>query len=205
MNSTALLLAGCSSSSPQIPDIFLISLYYQHYKPTFNLAQVQTDVVTATANVVRGAEMEVRVGFFGICIQPDGGSYICNSNATALAEVVTVDQDPMNLIWVASTFKDAVVFPYLLYVPYSPFDDVMHQTNLKPGLLLSSWRSSALSCSSLSPGGTRKSTLVAPRKKSSRSRHDRSRNPRWRSSSLRPCSSSSPYYGNIQHPSRLVP
>lgn len=66
-----------------------------------------------------GAEMEVRVGFFGICIQPDGGSYICNANATALAEVVTVDQDPLNLIWVASTFKDAVVFPYLLYVfPY---------------------------------------------------------------------------------------
>lgn len=63
--------------------------------------------------------MEVRVGFFGICIQPDGGSYICNANATALAEVVTVDQDPLNLIWVASTFKDAVVFPYLLYVfPY---------------------------------------------------------------------------------------
>lgn len=60
--------------------------------------------------------MEVRVGYFGICIQPDGGSYICNSNATALAEVVTVDQDPLNLIWVASTFKDAVVFPYLLYV-----------------------------------------------------------------------------------------
>ena len=60
--------------------------------------------------------MEVRVGYFGICVQPDDGSYICNSNATALAEIVTVDQDPLNLIWVASTFKDAVVFPYLLYV-----------------------------------------------------------------------------------------
>lgn len=82
----------------------------------FNLAQVDPGVATAMGNVVGGAEMEVRVGFFGICIQPDGGSYICNSNATALAEVVTVDQDPLNLIWVAATFKDAVVFPYLLYV-----------------------------------------------------------------------------------------
>lgn len=91
-------------------------MYYTRYKPTFNLAQVDPGVVTATGNVVGGAEMEVRVGYFGICIQPDGGSYICNSNATALAEVVTVDQDPLNLIWVASTFKDAVVFPYLLYV-----------------------------------------------------------------------------------------
>ncbi|EAW09496.1 Fig1 domain-containing protein [Aspergillus clavatus NRRL 1] len=112
----SLLLAGCSSSSPQIPDIFLISLYYEHYNPVFDRAQVAPGVVTATANIVGGAEMEVRVGYFGICVQPDRGSYICNSNATALAEIVTVDQDPLNLIWVASTFKDAVVFPYLLIV-----------------------------------------------------------------------------------------
>lgn len=203
---TALLLAGCSSSSPQIPDIFLISLYYQRYKPTFNLAQVDPGVATAMGNVVGGAEMEVRVGFFGICIQPDGGSYICNSNATALAEVVTVDQDPLNLIWVASTFKDAVVFPYLLYVFYFSFPSVFYASRLtsKPGLLLSSWHSSALSYSSLSPGGTRKSTPAVPRRKSSRSHHDRSRSPRWLSSSLRPCSFSSPYYGNIQRPSQPV-
>ena len=108
------MLAGCSSSSPQIPDIFLISLYYESYKPNFNLAQVDPGVVTAISNIVGGAELEVRVGYFGICVQPDGGSFICNSNATALAEIVNVDQDPLNLIWVASTFKDAVVFPYLL-------------------------------------------------------------------------------------------
>ena len=91
-----------------------MSMYYTKYNPIFNTAQVDPGVVTATANVVGGAQMEVRVGFFGICIQPDSGSYICNANATALAETVTVDQDPLNLIWIASTFKDAVVFPYLL-------------------------------------------------------------------------------------------
>lgn len=107
-------MAGCSSSSPQIPDIFLISLYYESYKPNFDLAQVDPGVVTPIANIVHGAELEVRVGYFGICAQPDHGAFICNSNATALAEVVNVDQDPLNLIWVASTFKDAVVFPYLL-------------------------------------------------------------------------------------------
>lgn len=112
----SLLLAGCSSSSPQIPNIFLISMYYESYKPTFDLSQVDPGVVSAMANIVGTAELEVRVGYFGICVQPDRGSYICNSNATALAEIVTVDQDPLNLIWVASTFKDAVVFPYLLIV-----------------------------------------------------------------------------------------
>ena len=110
----ALLLAGCSSSSPQIPSIFLISLYYQRYAPDFDPAQVDPGVVTAIANIVGGANLEVRVGYFGICIQPNGGSFICNANATALAGIVNVDQDPLNLIWVASTFKDAVVFPYLM-------------------------------------------------------------------------------------------
>ncbi|KAL5000180.1 Ca2+ regulator and membrane fusion protein Fig1-domain-containing protein [Aspergillus recurvatus] len=112
----SLLLAGCSSSSPQIPTIFLISMYYERYDPVFNLAQVDPGVVTATANIVGGAQLEVRVGYFGICVQPDGGSYICNNNATALAEILTLDQDPLNLVWVASTFKDAVVFPYLIII-----------------------------------------------------------------------------------------
>ncbi|OJJ00050.1 hypothetical protein ASPVEDRAFT_541230 [Aspergillus versicolor CBS 583.65] len=112
----SLLLAGCSSSSPQIPTIFLISMYYEHYDPVFDLAQVQPKTVSAVANIVQGAQLEVRVGYFGICVQPDGGSYICNNNATALAEILTIDQDPLNLVWVASTFKDAVVFPYLIII-----------------------------------------------------------------------------------------
>jgi hypothetical protein len=56
----------------------------------------------------------VRVGYFGICINPDGGSFLCSNNATALAQQCNIDQDPLNLIWVASTFKDSIVFPYLL-------------------------------------------------------------------------------------------
>lgn len=89
-------------------------MYYEKYDPVLNLAQVYPGVVQPLSNIVRSAELEVRVGYFGICIQPDKGSFICNANATALAEIVNVDADPLNLIWVASTFKDAVVFPYLL-------------------------------------------------------------------------------------------
>ncbi|KAK2759832.1 hypothetical protein FQN54_002566 [Arachnomyces sp. PD_36] len=112
----SLLLAGCSSSSPQIPDIFLISLYYESYAPNFSPDQAAPGVTTAISNIVAQAELEVRVGYFGICIQPNGGSFICNQNASALADIVTVDEDPLNLIWVAATFKDAVVFPYLIIV-----------------------------------------------------------------------------------------
>lgn len=111
---TALLLAGCSSSSPLIPDIFLLSLYYQHYTATPDTAQVDYNVNTAISNIVRTAHLQARVGYFGICVNPDGGSWLCSNNATALANEVSVDQDPLNLIWLASQFKDMIVFPYLM-------------------------------------------------------------------------------------------
>jgi len=110
----ALLLAGCSSSSPGIPGIFLLSLYYKSYPPNFAPSQVDPGVTTAIANIVGRAQLEVRVGYFGICINPDGGAFLCSNNATSLATQVSVDQDPLNLIWVASTFKDSIVFPYLM-------------------------------------------------------------------------------------------
>lgn len=112
----ALLLAGCSSSSPLIPNIFLISLYYKSYPPSFDPSQVDPGVTTAIANIVGQAQLEVRVGYFGICINPDGGSFLCSNNASSLATQVSVDQDPLNLIWVANTFKDNIVFPYLMWV-----------------------------------------------------------------------------------------
>jgi len=111
---TALLLAGCSSSSPGIPNIFLISFYYSSYTPTYSPTQVDPDIVTAIANIVGTAQLEVRVGYFGICMNADGGSWLCSNNATALAERIGVQQDPFNLVWVAQTFRDMVVFPYLL-------------------------------------------------------------------------------------------
>jgi hypothetical protein len=109
-----LLLAGCSSSSPLIPGIFLISLYYQQYTAQPDTAQADYNVHNAISNIVGSAHLEARVGYFGICINPDGGSWLCSNNATALANQVSVDQDPLNLIWLASQFKDQIVFPYLM-------------------------------------------------------------------------------------------
>jgi hypothetical protein len=77
-------------------------------------AQADFNVHNAIANIVGRAQLEARVGYFGICINPDGGSWLCSNNATALADQVSVDQDPLNLIWLASQFKDMIVFPYLM-------------------------------------------------------------------------------------------
>jgi hypothetical protein len=89
-------------------------MYYERYTPTYDVAQVDPGVTAAIANIVGQAQLGVRVGYFGICVSPDGGGFLCSNNATALAERVSIDQDPLNLIWVASTFKDSIIFPYLL-------------------------------------------------------------------------------------------
>jgi hypothetical protein len=91
-------------------------MWYEKYTPTYSPEQVDPGVTAAIANIVGHAQLGVRVGYFGICVNGDGGSWMCSNNATALADSVSIDQDPLNLIWVASTFKDAVVFPYLLIV-----------------------------------------------------------------------------------------
>ncbi|TAQ85831.1 hypothetical protein B7494_g5853 [Chlorociboria aeruginascens] len=113
---TIILLSGCSSSSPLIPNIFLISLYYKSYTPVPSTAQTDFNVHTAISNIVGQARLAARVGYFGICINPDGGAWLCSNNATALANEVSVDQDPLNLLWLASQFKDMIVFPYLIII-----------------------------------------------------------------------------------------
>ncbi|KAH7325016.1 Ca2+ regulator and membrane fusion protein Fig1-domain-containing protein [Stachybotrys elegans] len=112
----SLLLAGCSSSSPLIPDIFLLSLYYRDYEAVPDTAQVDYNVHVAIGNIAGDARLQARVGYFGICVNPDGGSWLCSNNATALANEVSVDQDPLNLIWLAAQFKDMIVFPYLIII-----------------------------------------------------------------------------------------
>lgn len=112
----SLLLAGCSSSSPLIPDIFLLSLYYEQYTAVPDTAQVDYNVHAAISNIVGNARLQARVGYFGICVAPEGGAWLCSNNATALANEVSVEQDPLNLIWLAAQFKDMIVFPYLIII-----------------------------------------------------------------------------------------
>ncbi len=99
-----------------MPSIFLLSLYYREYEAVPDTAQVNYNVHNAISNIVGDARLQARVGYFGICINPNGGSWLCSNNATALANEVDVDQDPLNLIWLAAQFKDMVVFPYLMCV-----------------------------------------------------------------------------------------
>lgn len=60
---SALLLASCSSSSPMIPSIFLMSLWYNQGSPEFDPAQVRPITSLDIGKLVGDAELEARVGY----------------------------------------------------------------------------------------------------------------------------------------------
>ena len=65
---SAILLAGCSSSSPMMPSIFLMSLWYEQRTPEFDPAQADPSVSRAIGNIVGDAKLEARVGYVTVLV-----------------------------------------------------------------------------------------------------------------------------------------
>lgn len=70
------MVAGCSSSSVLIPSIFLINVWYDDSPPVFESSQVNPSFARVLTTTAGNAQLETRVGFFGICMNADGGSWI---------------------------------------------------------------------------------------------------------------------------------
>ena len=122
---SAVAIAGCSSHGPI--DVYLISLSY--VDPTSPAAvhthpsQVNQNISSTFSNLANTASLEVRVGYLGLCARQTAGKWQCLSSATFLASLVELgnpnsarDGDPLDLIWIASNFRDQVIFVGLMYV-----------------------------------------------------------------------------------------
>ncbi|KAJ6021626.1 Ca2+ regulator and membrane fusion protein Fig1-domain-containing protein [Penicillium herquei] len=122
----SLLIAGCSSSS--LKDIYLLSL---QYKDTSSLALsdstiVSTDIAHAVENITLSGDeptLQVRAGYMGLCIMLTDGDWVCSTSASSLANIVKLSsnaasgtRDPLNLIYIANSFKDDIVFNGLLFI-----------------------------------------------------------------------------------------
>ncbi|KAK9457866.1 Ca2+ regulator and membrane fusion protein Fig1-domain-containing protein [Dipodascopsis uninucleata] len=113
----SLLLAGCSSSFSIIPNIYLLHVAYNDgtvYQISDDSTIVNPAISTGLAGLVGVTTYEVRIGFFGICMTNNPASWLCSENATALAEQLTAAEDPLNILHLAQTFREKIVFPYLL-------------------------------------------------------------------------------------------
>lgn len=111
---SAILLAGCTSDSPGLPNLCLISLSYQN--------PVDAGSSTARKNgsyllapLMTNARMTVRTGYFGLCISPDNSGWTCSRDIGTLTQSINATMDPLDLISISNVFKDKIVFSGLLY------------------------------------------------------------------------------------------
>ena len=122
----AILIAGCSSGN--LSSVYLLSL---EYKDTSSLALsastiVSTEIAHAVQNVTHSGDeptLQVRAGYMGLCIMLNAGEWICSTNAKSLTNIVKLSsratngtRDPLNLIYIANSFKEDIVFDGLLLV-----------------------------------------------------------------------------------------
>lgn len=110
----AILLAGCTSDSPGLPHLYLISLSYQN--------PVDAGSTTASKNgssllapLLTNARLTVRTGYFGLCISPDNSRWTCSRDIAILTQSINATMDPLDLISISNVFKDKIVFSGLLY------------------------------------------------------------------------------------------
>ncbi|KAK9434024.1 Ca2+ regulator and membrane fusion protein Fig1-domain-containing protein [Lipomyces doorenjongii] len=114
----SLLLAGCSSSFSVMPRIYLLNIGYNGgtvYQVN-GATVVNPEASVVLGNIVGQTRLEVRIGYFALCLRSSPGAWLCSQNATSLAENLYAYQDPINLLHVAQTFREKIVFPYLLII-----------------------------------------------------------------------------------------
>ncbi|KAL3421141.1 hypothetical protein PVAG01_07586 [Phlyctema vagabunda] len=121
----SIILAGCTSSN-SLTNVYLLSISYLNSTtaPEPNPAQVNTNASTTFSNLTNannGTHLEVRAGYMGLCISQNVGVWLCSGSATALANLVKAQGvavsggDPLNLIWIASKFRNEIVFNGLIF------------------------------------------------------------------------------------------
>ena len=60
--------------------------------------------------MVNSTSLEVRAGYFALCVKYADGIWDCNSDVATLAARLEPADDPLNLIWQSAKFRDSIVF-----------------------------------------------------------------------------------------------
>ena len=113
-NHTALVLSACTSSSTTPIGLYLTYLSYQPIHHSNSPVQVNPDLAKTFTTLVNGSSLEVRAGYFGLCVRYQSGVWLCSSDSAGLAREFQAYQDPLNLIWVQARFKEGIVFSGLM-------------------------------------------------------------------------------------------
>lgn len=110
----AILLAGCSSYS-SMTNIYVLGLSYINSTQS-NLSESRRNLSETLSAIKGSAQLEVRIGYFGMCIRQRGIVWLCSSDATGLMQQIGSENDPLGLIYTGSKFKSDVLFSGLLFM-----------------------------------------------------------------------------------------
>ncbi|KAF2624661.1 hypothetical protein BU25DRAFT_131609 [Macroventuria anomochaeta] len=110
----SILLAGCSSYST-MTNVYILGLSYTNSTPS-NLGPVERAMFDTLHSLKGSAQLEVRIGYFGMCVRQRGIVWLCSSDSSGLAQQIGPENDPLNLIGAASSFKDDVLFSGLIFM-----------------------------------------------------------------------------------------
>ncbi|OBT55571.1 hypothetical protein VE04_05232 [Pseudogymnoascus sp. 24MN13] len=118
----SILVAGCTTTG--LKDVYLLSLSYQPVAPySPSPLQLSPSLSTTFANLAgNSTTLQVRAGYIGMCISAAPGDWSCSRDADSLARTLNGTEsgsssDPLNIIWIAKTFRDTIVFNGLMFVP----------------------------------------------------------------------------------------
>ncbi|OBT99854.1 hypothetical protein VE01_02242 [Pseudogymnoascus verrucosus] len=116
----SILVAGCTTTG--LKDVYLLSLSYQPAPPSSPPAsQLSPSLSTTFANLAgNSTTLQVRAGYIGMCISAAPGNWTCSRDADALARALNGTRsgsspDPLNILWIAKTFRDTIVFDGLIF------------------------------------------------------------------------------------------
>ena len=112
-----MILAGCASDSSALLSLYLISLRYGNFSASKSTSLANPDIVDMfSGTLVNGSTLEVRTGYFTVCVKHADSTWECRRDAASLVQHVRPDQDPLNLVWQSQKFKDDIVFYPLMSV-----------------------------------------------------------------------------------------
>lgn len=111
---TAISLAGCSSYST-MTNIYLLGLSYVNTTST-DLSPSKKTHFDLLNDLKGPARLEVRAGYFGVCVRQQGVLWLCSSDTDGLGQQIGSENDPLDLIGAASEFKNGVIFSGLIFM-----------------------------------------------------------------------------------------
>ena len=79
-------------------------------------ALVNANLTRTFATITEGASLEVRASYFGLCVHDSSAQklWICSGDTAQIARQFHPQQDPLNLIWIGTRFKNGTMFSGLM-------------------------------------------------------------------------------------------